>query len=248
MIKNGKNIKCKVCKKEFYISGSRVGVKKYCSRDCAKRDDYGFKKKEKKCIICGGCFTIKNNIEVQKKTCSDKCLIENRRIISKERSLKKSIKICKVCGKKYEALTFHIGTGKCLDCRMRQLSGERTGVGNPNYKDGHATKEKFGGRRSIYTSMHMRACQKYRKEFIKKNEYLFCENCGINKNGASWFEVHHIYFASRFPRHQELHNFKNLILLCKKCHTGFHGGDKFKEKFLKLEKVRGLKKLFNTKI
>ena len=77
-----------------------------------------------------------------------------------------------------------------------------------------------------------------------KHDYPFCENCGVNQNGTMKFETHHIYFASRCPRHKELHNPKNLILLCIGCHNDFHAS-KRKEDFKRIEKKRSLKKLFN---
>jgi hypothetical protein len=248
MIKNGNNIKCKTCGKEFYISLSRFGARKYCSKECAEKDNYGFKERKRKCIICDKEFLIKKNIELQKKTCSFECWKENNSRISKEKWSKKIIKTCKVCGKEFEALKFYIGNGKCPDCRYNQLSKERRGELNPNYKDGHATKEKFGGRRNIYTTKHFRACHNYRKFLLKTNDYLTCEHCGVNQNGTSHFEVHHLYFASRWPRHENLHNFKNLILLCKQCHGDFHNGNLGKRLLENYEKKRGLKNLFKYKI
>ena len=73
MKKNGKIIKCKTCGKSLYISASRFSFKKYCSNDCARADNYGFKPKKRKCVICGNDFTILSQLKMQKKTCSDEC-------------------------------------------------------------------------------------------------------------------------------------------------------------------------------
>jgi hypothetical protein len=241
MIKNGKNIKCKVCRKEFYISGSRFGWKKYCSKECAKQDNYGFKPKKKKCIICGKEFDILTGIETQKKTCSQKCWYENAKNISRKHSIIKSEFTCRICGKKYIGLTkYKSRTGKCKDCIIAESKKKRLGKRNPNYKAGLYTNRQ---RTSRQAQKHLNACARYHKYFLKKNGYKFCEVCGVNQNGTMQFQVHHLYTASRKPNHKELHNFKNLILLCLECHQKFHAY-KLKEKFAELEKERGLKLLF----
>lgn len=244
MIKNGKKIKCRVCKKEIYISASRFGFKKYCSVDCARKDNFGFKSRKKKCIICGKEFLITSGIQTLRKTCSKECWYQNNQNISKKRSKEKSEKICKKCGKKFTAMKYRIGTRLCFKCRMEKLSKERKGKNNTNYKSGIYTNRLRKGSRQ--EGIHLRACQKYKNDFLKKNGYYFCEVCGVNKNGTMQFQTHHIYFASKKPKHKELHNFKNLILVCLECHQKFHGGKIYQEKFLKLEKERGLKNLFQN--
>lgn len=241
MIKNGKNIKCKVCGKEFYISGSRIGWKKYCSRECAKKDVWGFKPRKKKCIICGKEFIIDYPLRVTKKTCSYKCFYENAKRISKKHSSEKIEIECKKCGKIYTGLKKYTArTGKCIECVIAEQKEKRMGKGNPNYKAGLYTG---WNRTSRQAQKHLNACARYHRHFLKKNSYKFCEVCGVNQNGTMQFQVHHIYTASRYPNHKELHNFKNLILLCIECHQKFHAY-KYKDKFLELEKQRGLKKLF----
>lgn len=209
MRKNGKNIKCKVCKTEFYISGSRFGVRKYCSTECARKDDYGFKPKSKKCANCAGVFTIKESIRSGDKTCSTKCRGEMVRRRAEEQTVRKKTTVVK-----------------------------RRGKNNPAYRNGKAMQ----GKRT-YTGIHLRACSKYRKALIEKHGYQFCESCKVNQNGTPKFEVHHIYFASLYPKHKQLHNTKNLINLCIRCHNDFHSS-KRKEEFAQLEKDRGLKELF----
>jgi hypothetical protein len=243
MIKNGKNIRCKVCKKEFYISESRFGIKKYCSRECAKKDVWGFKPRKKKCIICGKEFEINYPLKVGKKTCSFECWKQNAYNISNKRSKQKEEIKCKKCDKLFARLSHHPKTGKCNECIYQEYKEKRRGKGNPNYKAGLY----MGWQRtSRQAQKHLNACARYHKHFLKKNGYKFCEVCGVNQNGTMQFQVHHIYTASRHPDHEELHNFKNLILLCLECHQKFHAY-KYKDKFLELEKQRGLKKLFKKK-
>lgn len=238
--RNGKNIKCKTCKKEFYISGSRIGKKKYCSKECGQKDDWGFKPKKKKCIICESEFVIESQLDMCRKTCSNDCSQINRNNISKKRQSEKVIKKCKTCGESFEKLKYIIGTNKCKKCLNQELSKKRIGKNNPNYKNGKATKQKFGGKRSVYTAKHFRECKKYRKNFLEKNGYLFCEMC--NTSNSLKFETHHIVYASEKPKHKELHNQKNLILVCIKCHNKLH---EKKSRRNKIYKERGLKKLFS---
>lgn len=245
--KSGKNINCKNCKKEFYISPSRFNIKKYCSRECAKKDEYGFKEKQKKCVICSEKFSITKYIEVQKKTCSSECSYElSRKISAKSIEKRKNIDEeykCKKCKCKFKAPS-HFKRVYCSDsCQHKDYAEKRINEGNPNYRGGYFTKKNFT---ASIAHKHSQACQKYRKAFLEKNNYLFCEVCGVNSNGTIKHDVHHIYFASRVPRHEHLHNFKNLVLVCRECHLDFHGKRK-EEEFKKLEKDRGLKKLFNLK-
>ena len=98
------------------------------------------------------------------------------------------------------------------------------------------------------SALHKKACAEYRKEFYNKYGFLFCENCKIVN--AVKFEVHHIFSAGQKPKHPELHNPFNLILLCNECHDGFHlklGGreQEFRDKKESLIIERGLKELFD---
>jgi 5-methylcytosine-specific restriction endonuclease McrA len=131
-------------------------------------------------------------------------------------------------------------------CSFKASSKKRVGKGNPAYVHGLRMKDKKKGV-GYQNTKHLRACAKYKKQFLEKHGYLFCEHCGVNQNGTPRFEVHHIYFASLYPRHEELHNHKNLILLCIGCHNKFHAGKTFEKEFKKLEKERGLKQLFGNK-
>lgn len=244
MRKNGKNINCKTCGKEIYISISRFSRTKYCSKKCAFKDNLGFKPRDKNCKICDNKFTITKPIQVLKQTCSKGCHSINARRISSARSLSKIEKICNSCGEKFIGLKFYTGIGQCHSCISKRYSIERNGENNPAYRNGQYVKAMRETSKRITTPLHNRVCAAYRNDFLKKNGYLTCEICGVNKNGTYIFNVHHIYYASRYPKHKQLHNPKNLILLCIQCHNNFHAG-KYQEHFEKLEKERGLKELFS---
>lgn len=99
-------------------------------------------------------------------------------------------------------------------------------------------------KRGPRTIKHLSACSKYKKAFMEKHGRIFCEACGADQSIV--FQTHHLYFASRYPSHQELHNPKNLIIACHKCHDGFHG-TKGKEMLAPWEERRNLKELFSKK-
>lgn len=248
MFKNGKDIKCKICNKEFYISGSRIGVKKYCSFECAKKDDFGFKPKNKNCSWCGEIFLIKNSLRTQDKYCSNICKSEAFKEKQEERNarLKTEIVIgkCKECQKSFEFTRYFKRIYCSNSCRIKYMSKNRVGENNPAFKNGLYTHANFQNRKNKTAYKHLRECARYRKEFISKHGYQFCEICKINANGTPKFEVHHIYFASQYPKHKNLHNNRNLVHICLACHHKFHSGKTYEKEFRILEKERKLKTLF----
>jgi len=231
--KNGKKIKCKFCGKLFYISKSRFGKKKYCSRECGQNDNWGFKPRKRKCVICGQEFIIENPLRARKKTCSPECHYELQKEISRKRGNQKFKRVCADCGELYESGRYVVG-GLCKKCRTARMSKNRKGKGNPAYRHGLRSG-------SVYSGEHLRACARYRKKILKEKKRIFCESCKTEK--ALRFEVHHICSAARFPKHPALHNTENLILLCVQCHNDFHAYRR-KEEWINLVRDRKLDKMF----
>lgn len=213
------------------------------------------KLKKVKCKVCGNYFEI----EVQssngffrplrtpwnRQMCSTECQRKNMLRLSDEQRKRKKENIvkrkCKTCGKEVVSTAYcpqSYCNGKYGECFRKFMSKSRKGKKNPAYRNGFA----IAGKRT-YTGIHLRACAKYRKAFLEKHSYIFCEVCRVNVNGTLKFEVHHIYFASLHPKHKELHNPRNLIMVCIECHNKFHSS-KYKKEFESLEKSRGLKELF----
>lgn len=214
----------------------------------------------KKCKVCGKKFEIKSQSMngIFRKSfspwntnmCSYECRVKNGLENARRQREQKKTKIvkrkCRTCGKEVVSTAYSPHSfcgGKFGECYKKFQSISRMGKKNPAYRNGFA----IIGRRT-YTGIHLRACSKYRKAFLEKHEYLFCEVCLVNANGTPKFEVHHIYFASLYPKHKELHNAQNLVLVCIGCHNLFHAGKKYEKEFKKLEKERGLKKLFKKNL
>lgn len=245
--KNGLYLKC-VCGKEFYAAKRQLNSKKYCSKICANRNIWKTREKERECSICSKTYKYYSSNASGVGICSYDCAKTNNRnkqlkYIEFKKKITKVVS-CRFCRKKIETNEYcpiNFCGGKTGECLRSFMSKKRKGLNNPAYRNGSTL-----GRNNLYTSIHLRACTKYKKEFLKQNEYLFCESCKVNQNGTPKFETHHIYYASLYPKHKELHNPKNLILLCIKCHNEFHS-NKRQQEFLEIEKMRGLKELFKVK-
>lgn len=65
--------------------------------------------------------------------------------------------------------------------------------------------------------LYIKTAQEIRKEKIALHGYWFCDKC--KTNDAYHFSMHHIVYRSEKPKHEHLHNKRNLIDLCEKCHN-----------------------------
>ncbi|MCP4761488.1 MAG: HNH endonuclease [archaeon] len=152
---------------------------------------------------------------------------------------------CKNCGEEFERTSRYKGKGFCSrSCNYKYLIKKeiRKGENNPAYRNGMYVN---GGYSVSETGKkHLAECRKFRTKFLKENDYIYCENCGVSNSFR--FEVHHIVFASEAPKHKELHNHKNMIMLCIRCHNDFHSKKREIRKDIVLE--RNLEKLFNKKL
>ena len=194
---------------------------------------------QKKCIQCKNIFTPRDGYDAKTRIyCSSTCFHLSQR--------KRKTKSCGFCKKEFEYQTCRgIVTYCSSKCQYDSYREKRVGENNPNYrgglwsKDGLYRNSKWGI--SKQAMKHQNATYRHKQRFIKEHGFVFCEVCGTTQ--SLQFSTHHIYYASRFPKHQNLHNKLNLIVLCLDCHTKFHA-EKYKDVFLKLEKERGLKELF----
>ena len=77
------------------------------------------------------------------------------------------------------------------------------------------------------------------EELIERDGYIHCQHCGVSQSFK--FHCHHIFFRSEKPNHPELHNKKNLIILCDQCHSLHHGDKSIRDEIVE---ERNLIKLF----
>jgi len=147
-------------------------------------------------------------------------------------------KVCKQCSKTFFG-AWSAPKYCNRKCYFEHEKISRKGKGNPAYRNGTRSNGK------TVTAKHLDTTRKYGKEFVDKHGYKYCEYCKINQSLR--FETHHIIFASEKPRHEFLHDKRNLILLCIQCHNDFHSG-KTHEKRLSIVKDRNLVELFGKSI
>ena len=186
-------------------------------------------KMTKKCGLCGKEFNPWNSVS---KFCSYACS-NGRRTISIP-----PIK-CVVCKKMFAPYQRQASIGLrpmkycSRKCYFEHEKESRKGKNNPAYRNG----SRVGGK----SDFDSRKTEKYRKNFLSKTTYPFCEECGVNQS-LRW-EIHHIVFRSEMPSHKYLHDLRNLIHVCINCHNNFHKGGCGKKR-LHLVEERGLVKLF----
>ena len=243
-LKTLKDKKCKQCEKKFTPKGIQI---KFCSQQCYwdnKKGQISKKRNGKniKCKYCGKEFYISGSRIGIKKYCSRECAKKDNW------GFKPKKRKCIICGKEF-VISSQIQTQK-KTCSYECWKENNKRISMLNYGKKRKLKKKtewlkYKDGKQIKRGEHGRACSDYRKKFKEKNGYLFCELCEVNINGTPRFETHHIIYASEEPKHKELHNEKNLILLCCKCHHSLHAQ---KNRRNNLVKERGLEKIFKRKI
>ena len=119
MIKSGKNIRCVICNKDFYIPKHRVNSAKCCSRKCQMK--YSQKRFDGICKICGNDFEYIACREGKAKYCSRKCYYKaqhlNGTIINK----------CKFCKKEFRSSPSHNRINCSRYCKNEGMKKSKTG-------------------------------------------------------------------------------------------------------------------------
>lgn len=216
-------MKCINCNNETPLWGKKS--KKYCNINCQRQyEKENHKKKYNviKCIICDNDFIPKTFKSI---CCSKVC---KQKYDAKKISKKPKIKVCKNCNKEYNPYT-SITKFCSANCRVENIKKKRKfnwnndsvekrkGIKNPAYVNGDRLQNKK------IDSTGLRLFEKNRKEYINEmiNEfgYTYCQKC---KETNKKLEAHHIIYRSEKPKHQNLHDKINIILVCVKCHNWFH--------------------------
>jgi hypothetical protein len=90
--------------------------------------------------------------------------------------------------------------------------------------------------------MFLRNKHALKLEQIEKKGHNYCEVC--NEKNPFFLDAHHIVFRSERPKHPNLNDQVNILLVCRDCHNQFH---EIKEKRNYLLEERNLKSIFNLK-
>lgn len=237
---------CYSCGKKTRQIGNRFV--KYCDLKCKREYESKVEKKHfnnKSCDICGNIFTP---LHSRNRYCSDKCKVKAD---TQARSKKPKFKKCNFCGNQFEPYSSLDKFCSAL-CRIKNVKSKRsrnwtdekaklrTGKNNPNYTHGMCAvgvKKDSSGLRLFFKNR-----DSYRQDIVDKHGYLFCEKCG--KTNCR-FEAHHIIFRSEKPKHEFLHDKRNIINLCHVCHSYYHSR---KANRNELVVSRGLHELFGNDV
>ncbi len=141
-------------------------------------------------------------------------------------------KVCKICGNEFTPFksTQAVCSNYCNNVLQYEKKQEK------RKKNAIISKTK--------TELNNLIFEKHKRELKQKmfDDYgfYFCTHC--NRTVSKYrMETHHLFWRSEYPNHKNLHDKKNLKLLCKKCHDDFHNVKSMRDNIVK---ERGLKKLF----
>lgn len=233
------NIVCVQCGKEFYISPSRIGRTKCCSKECSSAYRLGKPVEAKRqrikinCSFCG--------VEIEKRPCE----IRDNNYCSKQCSDKGKMNVvevhCSTCGKSLLRSPSRIVNEKCYcddECYKQSKPDSRVVVycetcgkkllRYPCYAKGRNFCSRKCRGLSVPTGpdnplwvggIAGGKSGAWRKNVLRSHDYK-CALCGATSN----LHTHHIKKFSDVP---ELARDKdNGICLCAKCHMGIHRENK----------------------
>jgi len=224
---------CQMCQGFFSMRPDEVthpshfNQRKFCSKNCAtkyisQKKTEARKSQARVCIVCGVSF------------------------IRSPAGGIKAFNIRKLCSRtcqyKYQSEILRGKPNKISKTGLKNISKANTGRGNGMYVHGQRAKKVKGKRIYFLTRAHAKACRDYKQKIFNEYDYLPCElsnwevPCSLIQ-----METHHIIYASEAPKHPNLHNEKNLILVCRKHHVYLHSK---KDRRAKLVAERGLINLF----
>jgi hypothetical protein len=190
------------------------------------------------CINCNIEFEGKSKVA---KYCSKQC---KSKYEVKLRSNKPKLKTCQYCSNEFTPYT-SLDKYCSANCRVENMKSKRSrrwskestqkriGKNNPSFKSGMYARD--NKRTDNGQKEYLRIRNEMRSNMILQHGYLFCENCKTNQT-YQW-EMHHIIFRSEKPNHEHLHNSKNLINLCIKCHNWFHQNKSNRNKIVEDRKL-----------
>jgi hypothetical protein len=178
-----------------------------------------------KCVICETDFTQKTRVH---KYCSKKCKGKGENNLKSKKPIEKNCKHCAMNFKPYTSLDKFCSP----NCRIENMKSTRSkrwneestlkrhGINNPAFTTGMFVR---GNKRSeIGIKQYLRTRNLMREQMVLEYGYLFCEICKVAKHDTYRWEMHHLIYRSEKPLHEHLHNPRNLINVCSKCHNWFH--------------------------
>lgn len=204
--KNKISKNCIYCNCLYKIPLCRKNTTRFCSMSCRHKFEKGkpnLKRRRRKFVECKIC---KNLFEIQnwknRKYCSRECMFNDKKWMEKVMETKKrdnTLITSSTFKKGHKAITYvHSEESK------KKLSLSRKKENNPNWHNGTS----FEPYSTDWTP-------KLRRMIRERDNYT-CQKCGAKQEDYV-FSVHHI------DRNKKNCNPKNLITLCKRCHSVSHG-------------------------
>jgi DNA-directed RNA polymerase subunit RPC12/RpoP len=65
---------------------------------------------------------------------------------------------------------------------------------------------------------------------LRKYWYVKCQHCSISNSLRR--ENHHLIFRSEAPKHKNIHNIRNILFVCIKCHNEFHKNNSIRKQYI----------------
>lgn len=236
--------KCKTCG-EFYKKYSSLD--KYCTSCKIKRTDTKYPSiwpaKVKICKICKKEFLPHHQLS---NMCSYECRKINKANRDKEYVKNNYEKIMSTRKKKYEISynicknafnSFHKTSKYCSrKCYFENEKWSRIWKWNPCYRNWKYTYSNKDIKKVNYNhnwykqTEFVKNCKIIKQEILEKYWYVKCQHCNISNSLRR--ENHHLIFRSEAPRHKNIHNTRNILFVCIKCHNEFHKNNSIRKQYV----------------
>ena len=199
--------------------------------------------KKKECRICHKEFVPRNSVQC---LCSFECANTNKKLKDAEYRKKQFEKYwfkkttiyqhkCCECNKEFECLS---KTQKTCSrkCFFNMEKERRKWEKNPAYRNGmYSYKSKEPKKLRSMTEWFgqkefLRNAKKMKDDQILEVGHSFCERCATSISLRR--ETHHIIYRSEAPYHVNLHNLRNLVRHCIKCHNKFHSNKQLRDRLV----------------
>jgi len=207
--KNGKIIKCKICRKAFYTEPNSKQV--YCSRECSYKSrigqkpwNKGYKKYNGNCIKCGEYFES----SYPKKYCSQKCYLSDESFLKRIKNIGKNNRKYSTKEERHQA---DLESGR--KCYKKHIKKRRF-----YYKQLGHQRRNAGGSHTLIEW-----------ELLKKQYGYTCPSCGKSEPEIRLTEDHIIPISKWnkwIKKHPEINyecnDIQNIQPLCGSCNCKKH--------------------------
>lgn len=201
---------CEYCGKTYTKPTIRIGLGKFCSRQCAAK---GRKQPPPAqtftytCQRCGKTFTRERNKPY--KFCSHQCSHKGRK---QPRGITLAENTCEQCGQTYQRTPATIGKFCSSACWGKWHAEHDSGENSPFWKGG--------------TTEYRGPNWRKQKAAARKRDGHRCQHCGVSEDEiGQHLDVHHVkpfrefgYIPDQNDNYRQANKLSNLLTLCRSCH------------------------------